>query len=183
MQRERWHGTLELLVAAPAHFVARPAPGDDRDGDDRHLLAWSRRSLWGRLVFGIDLHVVHPLAVRARDPGDGPLDRRCSASCSPSRSSATGRPGRSGTCSSTRSGSICGFLVPLSLFPGWVRPISWVLAPTWGMNAIRESALGGTPLAGHRHVRSRSARPTSRSASLVVEPCSERRARARRPSR
>jgi ABC-2 type transport system permease protein len=41
---------------------------------------------------------------------------------------------------------VCGFLVPLSLFPGWVRPISWVLAPTWGMNAIRESALGGDPL-------------------------------------
>ena len=41
---------------------------------------------------------------------------------------------------------ICGFLVPLSLLPAWVRPISWVLAPTWGMNAIRESALGGTPL-------------------------------------
>jgi ABC-2 type transport system permease protein len=41
---------------------------------------------------------------------------------------------------------ICGFLVPLSLLPAWVRPISWVLAPTWGMSAIRESALGGTPL-------------------------------------
>ena len=41
---------------------------------------------------------------------------------------------------------ICGFLVPLFLLPGWVRPISWVLAPTWGMRAIRESALGGTPL-------------------------------------
>jgi ABC-2 type transport system permease protein len=41
---------------------------------------------------------------------------------------------------------ICGFLVPLALFPDWVRPISWVLAPTWGMNAIRESALGGSPL-------------------------------------
>jgi ABC-2 type transport system permease protein len=27
-----------------------------------------------------------------------------------------------------------------------VRPISWALAPTWGMNAIRESALGGDPL-------------------------------------
>jgi ABC-2 type transport system permease protein len=39
-----------------------------------------------------------------------------------------------------------GFLVPLSLFPGWVRPISWMLAPTWGMHAIRESALGGSPL-------------------------------------
>jgi ABC-2 type transport system permease protein len=38
---------------------------------------------------------------------------------------------------------VCGFLVPLSLFPGWVRPISWLLAPTWGMAAIRSSSLGG----------------------------------------
>ena len=36
--------------------------------------------------------------------------------------------------------------MPLALLPSWVRPISWVLAPTWGMSAIRESALGGTPL-------------------------------------
>jgi ABC-2 type transport system permease protein len=41
---------------------------------------------------------------------------------------------------------VCGFLVPLALFPDWVRPISWALAPTWGMNAIREAALGGSPL-------------------------------------
>jgi ABC-2 type transport system permease protein len=41
---------------------------------------------------------------------------------------------------------VCGFLVPLSLFPDWVRPISWALAPTWGMNAIREAALGGDPV-------------------------------------
>jgi ABC-2 type transport system permease protein len=41
---------------------------------------------------------------------------------------------------------VCGFLVPLSLFPGWVRPILWVLAPTWGVRAIRQAALGGAPL-------------------------------------
>jgi ABC-2 type transport system permease protein len=41
---------------------------------------------------------------------------------------------------------IGGFLVPLVLLPEWVRPISWVLAPTWGMNAIREAAVGGSPL-------------------------------------
>ena len=41
---------------------------------------------------------------------------------------------------------VCGFLVPLSLFPGWVRPISWLLAPTWGMRAIRAAASGGAPL-------------------------------------
>ena len=36
--------------------------------------------------------------------------------------------------------------MPLSLFPDWVRPISWALAPTWGIRAIREAALGGSPL-------------------------------------
>ena len=41
---------------------------------------------------------------------------------------------------------ICGFLVPLSLLPDWVHPIAWVLAPTWGMSAIREAALGGPAL-------------------------------------
>jgi ABC-2 type transport system permease protein len=41
---------------------------------------------------------------------------------------------------------IGGFLVPLVLLPEWVRPISWALAPTWGMNAIREASLGGSPL-------------------------------------
>jgi ABC-2 type transport system permease protein len=32
------------------------------------------------------------------------------------------------------------------VLPGWVTPISWVLAPTWGVRAIRESAIGGAPL-------------------------------------
>jgi ABC-2 type transport system permease protein len=41
---------------------------------------------------------------------------------------------------------VCGLLVPLSVLPAWVEPISWVLAPTWGMSAIRESTLGGSPL-------------------------------------
>jgi ABC-2 type transport system permease protein len=40
---------------------------------------------------------------------------------------------------------ICGFLVPLSALPGWVRPISWLLAPTWGVEAIRAGTLGGSP--------------------------------------
>ncbi len=40
---------------------------------------------------------------------------------------------------------VTGMLVPLSLLPGWSHPIAWVLAPTWGVRAIREAALGGTP--------------------------------------
>jgi ABC-2 type transport system permease protein len=43
---------------------------------------------------------------------------------------------------------ICGFVVSMSSLPAWVRPLSWVLAPTWGMAAIRDSAQGGgNPLA------------------------------------
>jgi ABC-2 type transport system permease protein len=40
---------------------------------------------------------------------------------------------------------VTGLLFPLSLLPAWVGPLSWILAPTWGFRAIRESALGGSP--------------------------------------
>ena len=40
---------------------------------------------------------------------------------------------------------VTGLLIGLSLLPGWTRPISWVLAPTWGVRGIREAALGGDP--------------------------------------
>jgi ABC-2 type transport system permease protein len=39
---------------------------------------------------------------------------------------------------------VTGLLVPLSLLPGWVGPLSWALAPTWGMRAIRDAAFGGS---------------------------------------
>jgi ABC-2 type transport system permease protein len=41
---------------------------------------------------------------------------------------------------------VTGLLFSLSLLPGWTHPISYVLAPTWGVRAMRESALGGDPL-------------------------------------
>jgi len=40
---------------------------------------------------------------------------------------------------------VTGLLVPLSLLPAFVRPISWLLAPTWGFRGMQEAALGGTP--------------------------------------
>ncbi len=36
-------------------------------------------------------------------------------------------------------------VVPLALLPGWLGPLSWVLAPTWAMEAIRDSAIGSAP--------------------------------------
>jgi ABC-2 type transport system permease protein len=40
---------------------------------------------------------------------------------------------------------VCGLLVPLSALPGWVGPIAWLLAPTWGFRAIEHAAVGGNP--------------------------------------
>ena len=52
IQRQRWHGTLELLVAAPAQLLARDAAGDDRDVDDRALLDGGRRCSGGGCCSG-----------------------------------------------------------------------------------------------------------------------------------
>jgi ABC-2 type transport system permease protein len=40
---------------------------------------------------------------------------------------------------------VCGFLVPLTIFPTWVGWIAYALPPTWGMQAIRSAASGGSP--------------------------------------
>jgi ABC-2 type transport system permease protein len=145
LQRARWHGTLELQVAAPAHFslvllpmtIATSAIG---------IYCMAATLLWGRFLFGIELPVEHPLlfalAIPATIVSIGALGFLLAATAVRYR--------RAWTIGATLEYPVwlvCGFLVPLSLFPGWVRPISWVLAPTWGMNGIRESALGGTPLA------------------------------------
>jgi ABC-2 type transport system permease protein len=41
---------------------------------------------------------------------------------------------------------LAGLLVPLSHLPDWLHPLSWLLAPTWGVQAIRTAVLGGRPL-------------------------------------
>jgi ABC-2 type transport system permease protein len=38
-----------------------------------------------------------------------------------------------------------GLLVPLSALPGWLGPVSWTLAPTWGFRAIQRAAVAGNP--------------------------------------
>ena len=34
----------------------------------------------------------------------------------------------------------CGLILPFSVLPGWLRPISWLLAPTWGFRALGRAA-------------------------------------------
>ena len=60
MQRERWWGTLELLVAAPRHFslILFPSTLGLATVGIYNLTA---TLLWGRFAFGIPLTIEHPL--------------------------------------------------------------------------------------------------------------------------
>lgn len=143
LQRERWEGTLELLVAAPAHFSLVMLPVTIAMSTIG-LYSMAATLLWGRFVFGIHIRLDHPLlfclAVVVTVVAIGMLGFLLAVSFVRYRTAWA-----LGNLLEYPVWLVCGFLVPLSLFPEWVRPISWVLAPTWGMNAIRESALGGSP--------------------------------------
>ena len=144
MQRERWWGTLELLVAAPRHFslVLFPSTLGLATVGIYNLAA---TLLWGRFAFGIHVTIVHwllfCLSVGGTVLAFGGLGLLFAVSFVRFRAAWV-----LGNFFEYPVWLICGLLVPLALLPAWVRPISWVLAPTWGMNAIRQSALGGSPV-------------------------------------
>lgn len=144
LQRERWHGTLELLVASPAPFALVLLPVTIAMATVG-LYSMAATLLWGRLLFGIHLHIQHwllfCLSVPATVIAIGMFGFLLAVAFVRYRTAWA-----LGNLLEYPIWLICGFLVPLSLFPSWVRPISWVLAPTWGMQAIRESVSGGTPM-------------------------------------
>jgi ABC-2 type transport system permease protein len=143
LQRERWHGTLELLAAAPANFalilmpitITLAAIG---------IYSMVATLLWGRLLFGVEIPLEHPFAFVLAVPMT--IVSIGTAGFLLAVSFVRYRAGWAlGNMLEFPVWLIAGFLVPLTLLPDWVRPISWALAPTWGINAIREAASGGSP--------------------------------------
>ena len=90
--------------------------------------------LWGRFVFGIDITFEQPLFLALAIPATilsiGALGFLMAVSFARYRTAWA-----LGSMTEYPIWLICGFLVPISLLPGWVRPISWALAPTWGIRA------------------------------------------------
>jgi len=143
IQWQRWQGTLEVLVSAPAPFVLVVLPltlATSAIG----VYSLVSTLLWGRLVFGIPFTIEHSLAFVVAVPatilGLGLLGLLFASTFVLYR--------HANALSNMLEWPVLlvtGMLVPLSLLPGWSHPIAWVLAPTWGVRAIREAALGGTP--------------------------------------
>jgi ABC-2 type transport system permease protein len=144
LQRERWFGTLELLVVAPRNLALLLLP-ITLAASTIGLYCVAGTLLWARVLFGIHITIIHPLffalGLLATVLTIAALGFLMAVSFVGSR-----RAWAIGAALEYPIWLICGFLVPVSLLPGWVHPFSWVLGPTWGMRAIREAAYGGAPL-------------------------------------
>lgn len=143
LQSQRWQGTLELLVCAPTRLALAVLPVTAALATVA-LYSLVATLLWGRFVFGIDVAIASPVAFVV-------------ALAVTLASLATFGFLLSVTVVRYRTGwalgnlleypgwLLCGFLVPLDLFPEWVRWIARALPPTWGMDAIRAAAAGRDP--------------------------------------
>jgi ABC-2 type transport system permease protein len=144
IQWERYQGTLEVVMAAPVPFVLFLLPATLANST---LGVYSLFStiLWGKLFFGIPLSLAHPglfvLAVPLTIVALGLMGLLIASTFVLYR-----HANALSNLLEYPVWLVTGLLVPVALLPGWAQPISWFLAPTWGMRAIRTSALGGEPL-------------------------------------
>ena len=144
IQWMRWQGTLEVVVAAPPPFLVTLLPLTMSTATIG-LYSVTATLVWGRLLFGVPLQLEHPvafaLALPATVVGLGLLGLVLASTFVLYR-----HANAFSNLLEYPVWLVTGLLVPVSLLPAWVEPLSWVLAPTWGVKAIRESALGGDPL-------------------------------------
>jgi ABC-2 type transport system permease protein len=146
IQWQRWQGTLELSIASPAPFLFVLLPMTLASATIG-LYSLTGTLLWGRLLFGVPFEIAHPLLFLAAVPatviGLGLLGLVMASTFILWRNANA-----LSNLLEYPIWLVTGLLVPISLLPGWVAPLAWVLAPTWGVRAIRDSALGGgEPLA------------------------------------
>jgi ABC-2 type transport system permease protein len=143
LQRERWLGTLELLVASPTRFSLLLVPVTTAMAT-LGLYSLVATLFWGWLLFGITVPVASPV-VFALSMVVGILSIAMfgfllSVSVVRYRTAWA-----LGNLLEYPGWLLCGFLVPVVLLPAWVRWVSWALPPTWGMEAMRQSASGASP--------------------------------------
>jgi ABC-2 type transport system permease protein len=143
IQWQRWQGTLEYVIGVPTPLILVVLPMTIATASIG-LYSVATTLLWGRLIFGLPLELAHPVWF---------------AVALPAAILALGLLGLvlASTFVLLRNANslsnlleypvwlVTGLLIGISLLPGWTRPISWVLAPTWGIRGIREAAIGGDP--------------------------------------
>ncbi len=141
IQWQRRQGTLEIAVASPAPLLAVLLPLTVATAS-LGLYSIVATLLWGRVFFGSSLHFAHPVQLAVGLPVTvlalGMLGLVLASTFVLYR-----QANAFANLLEYPVWLATGLLVPVSLLPGWVEPLSWLLAPTWGVRAVREAALGG----------------------------------------
>jgi ABC-2 type transport system permease protein len=143
IQWQRWQGTLEVLVSAPAPFIFVVLPLTVATSTIG-VYSLASTLFWGRVVFGIPFHVQHWFAFLVAVP----VTILALGLLGPLFASTFVLYRHANALSNMFEWPVLlvtGMLVPLAELPGWTHPIAWTLAPSWGVHAIRDAALGGTP--------------------------------------
>jgi ABC-2 type transport system permease protein len=143
----RWQrnvGTLELVVAAPPPLLLVLGPMSIGIGAVG-LYSVAATLFWGWAFFDVPLTIEHPLLFALALPATvvalGSLGLVLAASFIHYR-----HTNALGNLLEYPVWLVSGLLVPLSLLPSWATPVAWAIAPTWGVRAVREAALGGDPV-------------------------------------
>ena len=141
IQWQRWQGTLELSVGSPPSMALVYFPFSLANAFTG-MYALAATLLWGRVFFGVPLHLAHPwlfaLALPATVVSLGLMGLVLASSFILYR--------YANAMSNLLEYPVwvaSGLVFSTSLLPGWTRPISWCLPPYWGVIAIRHAAIGG----------------------------------------
>lgn len=140
---QRWEGTLELLVNAPSRYDYILV-GQTLGAVVFGFYGIVATLAWGVLLFGMPIEasypLILPLSLVAAIVSLGSLGMLIATTFVLYR-----HANALGNLLEYPIWLITGLLVPLATLPWWVQPISWLLAPTWGMEAIREATIGTAP--------------------------------------
>jgi ABC-2 type transport system permease protein len=143
IQWQRWQGTLEYMIGTPPRLMNVVLPMTIATASIG-LYSIASTLLWGWVIFDLPLDFAHPVwfvtALAAAIISLGLLGLILSSTFVLLRNANS-----LANLLEYPVWLVTGLLISLSLLPGWTRPISYVLAPTWGIKAIREAALGGNP--------------------------------------
>ena len=143
LTRERWAGTLELVVAAPTP-LGRVLIPTTLALSTIGLYTVVAAILWERWVFGLELRIASwPLfvvSVLAAALTLAQFGFFLAVTAVRYRSSWS-----LGASLEYPGWLLCGFVIPITTLPDWLHPISWSIPTTWAMEAVRDSANGANP--------------------------------------
>lgn len=137
INRERYSGTLSLIYVAPAGFSAI-ITGKVIGNTMLSMITFILSFLTAKLLFRVDLKVSHPycmlLAILCAVVSFSVIAIVVAYLLTLSRKTETYM-----NCIEIPVILVCGFVFPAEILPLWVRPISYILSPTWAVKLIRLS--------------------------------------------